>query len=127
MRCLKRNEQTLYYALYLGKTELIDEYGNATGQFEKTFSEPIRCRMNVSSARGVAELEQFGVDTKYTKTLVTDDMSCPIDENTVLWIDRTPTTQIDGDTVVNPHNYIVSQVARSLNSITFAVKEVDVE
>lgn len=50
--------------------------------------------------------------------IVTTDMSCPISEDTVLWIGKTPTT--------DDYNYVVSRVAKSINSISIAVREVDV-
>ena len=36
MNCLARNKTTIYYATVSGKTELTDEYGNKTGQYELT-------------------------------------------------------------------------------------------
>lgn len=119
MRCMGRNKQTLYYALSLGKDEIVDEYGNATGQYRIQYTEPIKVRMNISAARGTADIEQFGINSNYTRTLVTTDMQCPIDKDSIIWIGKEP----DGET---PHNYVVTQVAKSLNSITYAIKEVSV-
>lgn len=117
MRCCSRNKQTLYYALYEKSTERVDEYGNATGEPIKTYSAPIEARMNISPARGTADVEMFGINSNYTKTIVTDDINCPISETSILWIDREPTES---------YNYVVTQVAKSLNSITYAIKEVSV-
>lgn len=117
MRCLARNKQTLYYALYENSTELTDEYGNATGQLDNHYGSPIKVSMNISPARGTADVEQFGANLNYSKTLVTDDINCPIDEHSILWI---------GKETTEPHNYVVTQVARSLNSVTYAIKEVNV-
>lgn len=117
MKCLARNKQTLYYALVSSQTEIVDEYGNATGELNTTYTTPTQARMNVSPARGTVDVEQFGINANYTKTLVTDDMNCPIDESAILWI---------GTSTSAPYNYKVTQVARSLNSITYAVKEVNV-
>lgn len=118
MRTQKRNERNVYYALYTGVQEMVDAAGNYTGEYAPTYSTPVLKRMNVSAARGTADVAQFGIDTPYSKTIVTNDMDCPIAEDTVLWIEKTPT---DGE-----YNYVVVQVAKSVNSITYAVREVDV-
>lgn len=118
MRTLKRNKQKVFYALYNGVQELTDASGNYTGEYAPSYGTPVEIRVNVSAAKGTADVEQFGIDTPYSKTIVTDDMACPIAEDTVLWIGKTPT---DGE-----HNYVVVCVAKSINSITYAVREVDV-
>jgi hypothetical protein len=45
-------------------------------------------------------------------------MSCPIDEYSRLWL--------DGRTTDKPHNYVVVAVSKSLNSIRYAIRRVDV-
>lgn len=117
MRALSRNKQAFYYALYKGKTAIVDANGFDTGDYTVTYDTPVEMRANISPARGTADLEQFGITSNYTHTIVTDDMACPIDQNSVLWI-GIPTTA--------HHNYVVAQVARSLNSITIAIHEVDI-
>lgn len=47
-------------------------------------------RANVSAAAGSAQVEQFGNFAGYDKVILTDDTTCPIDENTVLFIDKEP-------------------------------------
>lgn len=116
MRTLNRNKQTIFYALYEGNEESYDEYGNVTGEPVIKYSDPIEFKANVSPARGQSDVEQFGINANYTKTIVTDKMDCPIDEHSILWI-NIPTSE--------PFNYVVTSVARSINSITFAVKEVE--
>ena len=32
MRCMVRNKSKFYYASYIDKTEIVDEYGNAIGE-----------------------------------------------------------------------------------------------
>ena len=49
----------------------------------------------------------------------------PIDEYSVLWIDKLPQLNEDG-TTDTPHDYIVQRVARGLNSISIAVRKVSV-
>lgn len=118
MRTLKRNQRKIYYALYVGSEPITDEYGNETGQYRITYGEPIPLMINVSAAKGESAVRQFGEVENYDRTLVTDDVVCPIDESTLLWIDQTDTTQ--------PHDYVVVKVAPSLNVMQYAVRKVNV-
>lgn len=113
--CLAQNKQKFHYATYLGKTETVDTQGNLTGGKTKTYSEPVEMCANISAARGEASVEQFGINERYSRTIVTDQMDCPIDTDSKLWID-VPVTE--------PSNYRVVRVAKSLNSITYAIVEV---
>ena len=126
MRTSQRNSQKIYYSLYLGKTPIYDEYGNQTGEYELTYATPVGFTLNVSAARGTSDVEQFGIDLNYSKTMVTHDMTCPINEASRLWIGKEATITEDNVTTVTPHNYVVLAVAKSINSITYAIKEVSV-
>ena len=126
MRSLVRNKQKIYYALQTEENPIRDEYGNLTGEYELSYTEPAEYRINVSAARGTSDLEQFGINEKYSKTMVTNDMTCPITETTRLWVGISPTATVDDAEVTQPHNYVVTAVARSINSITYAIREVSV-
>ena len=117
MRTLEINKQPMWYALCTGKTEVIDEYGNHTGVFELTYSEPVYYPVNMSESRNIVKHEAFGVTADYDRTFVTTDMSCPITEDSIIWFGADPTTE--------PHNYVVHRIANSLNSITIAIRQVD--
>ena len=121
MRCLAKNKQTILYANYSGQVEVTDDNGLYTGEIKTTYTTPTEVRVNVSAAKGEARTEVFGVDLNYSKTIVCDkDLGW--DENTVLWIDI-PAMQ---GSVVTPYNYKVVSVAKSINSVTYAIKGVDV-
>ena len=122
MRTAQRNGQKIYYATYDKKTPILDEYGNQTGEYAVTYNPPVAFYLSVSAARGTADIEQFGINLNYSKTMVTHDMTCPIDESSVLWIGKEAVV----NNVFQPHNYAVVSVARSINSITYAIKEVSV-
>lgn len=126
MRSLVRNKQKIYYALQTGENPIRDEYGNLTGEYELSYTAPTEYRINVSAARGTSDLEQFGINENYSKTMVTNDMTCPITETTRLWVGISPTATVDDAEVTQPHNYVVTAVARSINSITYAIREVSV-
>ena len=57
--------------------------------------------------------------------IVLDDPQSPIASTSILWIDTLPEIADDGSTDT-PHDYIVKQVARSLNSVSIAVSKVKV-
>ena len=122
MMCLAQNKQKFYYAVYSGMSDTVDSNGNYTGAKTKTYGSPVEMWANISAARGDATVEQFGVDDNYSRTIVTDDLSCPIDTDSKLWI-GTPAVDSGGN--VLQHNYRVVRVAKSLNSITYAIREVN--
>lgn len=118
MRTLEINKQPMWYALLTGKTEIIDQYGNHTGTFRLNYSQPVYYPVNMSQSRGTADVDEFGINANYDRTFVTTDMNCPIKEDSIIWFGKNPTT--------DPHNYVVYQIANSLNSITIAIRGVDV-
>lgn len=118
MRTLEINKQPMWYALCTGKTEIVDDYGNNTGCFQVTYGTPVYYPVNMSEARGTIKAEAYGLTDDYDRTFVTTDMACPITTDTVIWYDADPLTE--------PYNYVVHRVAKSLNSITIAIRGVDV-
>lgn len=120
MRTLKRNERPFYYCLYNGLQVIHDEYGNNTGEKYAEYSAPKRMVANISPASGQSNAEQFGNLENYDKVIVTDWVCCPIDENTVLFVDKKPELK-DGQPI---YDYTVRRVARSINSVSIAIKKV---
>lgn len=118
MKTLKRNQQAIKYALYTGRSEILDTNGYRTGTFTNVYDSAVSTYAYVSAARGEASEDVFGVNLNYTKTLITDDTSCPIDETSILWID---------DTTATEHDYIVVRKAKALNHISYAIRKVDVD
>jgi len=156
MRSLDRNKQLVYYKNYIGMSAVTDDDGYEDGEYAKTYSNVAQKLLNVSASRGTYDVEQFGQNANYSKTIVTNDISCTIDENSILWVgfgvlntyDTTHSYQV-GDLCIYsgtiyrckavtsgawvsgnwgkvPHNYIVVSVAKSINSITYAINEVKV-
>ena len=117
-RNLQINTQPVFFKLFEGQQEIVDEYGNSTGIYAPQYSELMATRLVVSPNKGTSESDQFGSFADYDRTATTADTRCLIDEDTILWVDGADT---DG-----PHNYIVKKVARWKNSIQFAIAEVKV-
>ena len=120
---MERNKTPFYYCLYRGKESVIDENGDETGETQVLYSDPLLLMANISPATGNTSVEQFGNSLQYDKVIVVDDVSCPIDEYTALFIDKSPAFDSDG---VPLFDYIVKKVARSLNSVSIAISKVEV-
>ena len=125
MRILRRNEVRIFYANYVDKEPVLDKDGYQTGEYTVIYSNPVEARGNVSSAKGEVVTRQFGDDESYDRVIVMDDPKVPITKSSVLWIETMPTILQDGRTDT-PYDYIVKQVAPSLNSVSIAVSKVNV-
>ena len=123
MRCMVRNKTKFYYASYIGETEVLDEYGKRTGEYDLAYEKPIMTLGNVSAAQGEVQNRQFGESESYDKVIVLDDRNAPIDEHSILWVDTLPHLNEDGSTDT-PHDYVVKKVARSLNGVSIAISKV---
>lgn len=133
MRCMTRNMTPFFYALYDTKEPILDEYGNESGEYEVRYHKPERSKANISAAMGETNTRQFGEDEAYDKVIVIDKPDTPIDEHSVLWIDTLPELTEYGELarneigeVITPWDYVVKKVARSLNSVSYAVSKVNV-
>ena len=122
MRCLKRNQKSFWYALYKRETEQKDSNDLYTGEIGPGYETPVQMKANISASKGTADTELFGEDLQYSRTIVTDDLSCPITEESAIWIDREPE---DENKNAVPHNYVVKAIAESLNHIIYAVAEAE--
>ena len=116
MRALAKNKIPYWYALYEGTEKLLDESGRYTGEQNVKYSSPVKAYGNISAAKGDAFAAQFGTFADYDNVLCVEDT--PIDENSVLWVGIEPP---------NPYNYRARRISRSLNSVSVAIKKVDVD
>lgn len=118
MRSLLRNQQPVFFRLYEGEEEVVDQYGNSTGSYVPVYGELMSAMMCVSPNKGTAESEQFGTLLEYDRTMTTSDTRVKIDENAVLWVDNADTN--------GPWNYVVKKRAPWKNSVQFAISQVTV-
>lgn len=146
MRILERNKKDLWYANRVSDTYVTDSNGLKTGEKTQTYSTPVKVRMSMAissgannlGSQGIATLEPYGIVTGYTARAVTEDLNCPMEEQSRIWYGIEPThieqrTQtVNGETVTvnvevpNPYNYTVVRKAKSLNHLIYYLKEVDV-
>lgn len=119
MKLLKRNLQTIYYKLYEGITDIVDDEGYETGEKELTYSSVYSVKANVSEATGSVAHEQFGLVEDYDKVVVLEDVSLPITEETIFSLDFTSENSED-----MTFNYRVKRISKSLNVLSIALKKV---
>lgn len=136
MRGLRRNQRILHYQLYQEHIPVYetDLDGNIiydpvtgepllTGETKVGYSDPVEFRANVSANRGESSSDPFGIDLSYDKTMVSCNMELPIDELSVLFVDRKPEFDAGGN-LTNTADYKVAKVAKSLNSVLYAIKKI---
>ena len=125
MRCMERNKCIFYFSSFTDKVGIADEYGNRTGEYAVSYSNPTKLSGNVSAAMGEMQNRQFGESELYDKVIVLDNPKVGIDEYSILWVDTLPVINEDGSTDT-PYDYIVKKVARSLNCVSIAISKVTV-
>ena len=123
MRCLERNKVQFSYCPYIGKTKVTDASGYETGEYKVSYGSAISVMGNVSPAQGEAQIEQFGNALEYDKVIILEDRNFPMDENSVLFVDKAPAYDQSGNPL---YDYIVKNVARSLNGVSYAISKVTV-
>lgn len=124
MRGMEINKQSFWYALYERSEPILDELGNEVGE-QSIYGNPIKANGNISAARGSTENDLFGINAVYTKTINPMPSNFPMNESSILWVDVDPVIEDDGSTMT-AHNYVVSQVAKSLNHKAYAISRVEV-
>ena len=147
MRILGRNKKSLWYANVTGSSYATDGNGFKTGEKIITYGTPVEVKMSMAissgannlGSQGMATVEPYGITTGYTHRAVTEDLNCPMDEESKVWYGRTPTETRDVQKTVNgetvtvketvqiPHNFVVVRKSASLNHLIYYLKEVDVQ
>ena len=171
MRGLRRNKRTFWYCPLLDTNEpgsaaiggiavsgdttvgddtanenrLLDENGYETGEIASRYGPPVQISATVTSARGQIQTEPFGTYEDYDKIIVTAWTNCPINENSVLFIDKEPEfedvpsygykeidTPLCGEYLAQKtyrqpvYDYRVTRVSRGVNGARIFVRKVAV-
>lgn len=145
MRTLKRNRRPIWFCIYEGETELVDENGDYTGEVIKSYTAPISVHANVSPASGQIAIEAFGTDESYDRVIampwdsfeaifspsdyggtITADGKwfCTedgFDKFAVFFIDHEP----DDPNSADGYDYVVHRIAMSINGLLIAVRKVE--
>lgn len=130
MVSMEINKSTIWYSnLIRGeRIKILDRDGLFTGEYGPKYTkpEPISVALSESiglnnlTAQGVAELKPYGVFTNYTHRMITEDMDCPINEESIVWHDRDP-----GDNPYDvPYNFKVVRASKTLNYKMYYLRQI---
>ena len=123
MRNLLKNKTKLVVLNYEGERNVVDSEGFLTSEKEVVYSKPITFMAHISGARGSSQVEMFGTDISYDKTIIITKQEFDkfkITENSVLFVDMQPS--YDGNTP--KYNYRVSRIAQTINEVAIAISKV---
>lgn len=137
MRTLKKNEQTLYYANYLGEVPVYatDDDGNILAQtidgetvqvidsYRQGYSEATEFSANISFNSGETAMSEFGLNpSQYNAVINATKGMFPFDEQTLIWHTSEPEYK-DGVIVPESADYRVIAIKTSLNEERFILKK----
>lgn len=123
MRNLAINERRFWYALYVGKEDVLDENGDATGDVVEKYSAPVEFWAVISPGRGynagfagTAHKAIFGIDIDSERRITTTDLSIPITATSLIWQTQ-PTLLEDG--TADPDSADFSVTAKPADGLNF--------
>ena len=143
MRNLKKNKQTMYYAL-LNKTQPIyvrDDLGNIiyietddgvrvpveTGETELVYSKPVKFKGNISTSGGESKETEYGIDsTDYDAVLMMMKNDLPITETSIIWHTSNIGYKDKDKTIIDDKSadYVVKKRSPSLNQFKYLLGKV---
>ena len=118
------NETKHYVLNYLGEVMAKDDNGNFTGESKISYTRPIMFMGHISSARGSSQIEIFGTDVAYDKTIVITKNKfkrLKITENSVFFIDK----KIQYENSTPLYDYRVARIAETINEVAIALEKVN--
>lgn len=137
MRTLKKNEQTLYYANYDGKTPIYatDAEGNilttkvdgedvpVIDSYVSGYKDAVQFKANISFNSGETRMAEYGLDPgAYNAVINATKGKLPFDEQTLIWHTSEPEYK-DGVIVPESADYRVIAIKTSLNEERFILKK----
>lgn len=122
MKLLRRNTTVFQYRAYAGNEEIqrqetayinntphIQGDGRHGGNYRPKYADPVEYRGHISRQGGYASAQYFGLETKYTHTLLMDNPKADIKETGLIdW---------NGDT------YEITAIRRTINVMAIALQK----
>ena len=124
MRQLSINKSIIKALNYRGVQDIVDDDGKTGGEKRVLYSPVITFKAHVSGAKGSSQVEAFGLDTSYNKTISMSKAlfdKLKLNENTVFFID-TKVKFKDGEPL---YDYRVYRIAETVNEVMIAIKKVN--
>ena len=122
-RDLKKNQITMYYALYSDSIPVYDKNGNE--ELEKTsgYLKPVEFKASLSSGRSDAYDSPFGNNVSYDRVILSPNVSLPITDTSLIWVKNTPTYDAKGNVDPKSADYkVAAKPLDSLNVLKIAIK-----
>jgi len=123
MRNLNKNKTELIALNYVGKVEVVDSQGYKTGEYSIVYGDELYFKAHISGAKGNSNVEIFGTDIAYDKTIIVDRNlfdKLGLNENSVFFVDKKPVYQ--GETPL--YDYKVARISKTLNEVAIAISQV---
>ena len=119
---LPENQVPFWYQTFEGEEDERDERWRRTGDKVKVYSNPVKTMARISANTGDAYGSPFGQSIVYDKSISTVQ-KLPIDEYTLLFVDREPVLEDDGSTLSEP-DYSCVCVKLGLVQNVWAIKKI---
>ena len=123
MRNLTINKTKHFVLNYKGEEKVKDDNGFYTGETTISYTKPIAFMGHISGARGSSQIEMFGTDVNYDKTIILtkkEFKKLKITENSVFFINTKPTYE-NGEPL---YDYRVMRIAETINEVALALEKV---
>lgn len=118
---LPENQVPFWYQTYEGEVDEVDDKGRLTGDKVKAYSNPVKAKARISANTGNAQDSPFGENIVYDKSISTVQ-KLPIDEYSLLYIDKEPVYDANGYIVSEP-DYACVCVKNGLYQNVWAIKK----
>lgn len=117
------NKRPIKYLNYIGEEKVKDSDGYYTGETTISYTRPKMFMGHISSAKGSSQVEMFGTEISYDKTiLITKELfkKTKITENSVFFIDK----KVEYEDTTPLYDYRVEKIAETINEVAIAIKKV---
>lgn len=138
MRTLKKNEQTLYYANYVGDIPIYatDEEGNilttdvdgeiveVIDSYKQGYTNPEEFEANISFNSGETIMAEYGLDVgEYNAVIQATKGEFPFNEQTLIWHTSEPEYDSSDNVLPESADYKVVAIKSSLNEERFILRK----
>ena len=125
MRTMTRNRQVFYSASLEAVGMSTDTDGNYVEE-TFTYSKPVKRYGVFTPADGQASSQLYGMNERYDRVITLNQGETYLDVGSILWVDTMPEIDEKTGNTDTPYDYIVVKKAVSLNTVSVAIRKVDV-
>ena len=123
MRNQKINQTPILYLNFVKVEKVKDSDGYYTGETKNTYTPTKKVMGHISGAKGSSQVEVFGTEIDYDKTLLITKSKFKetgITENSVFFIEKKPSYENGQPN----YDYRVKKIAETINEVAIAIKKV---